>query len=850
MVIINHKQFGGDMNFYTKAVLLTLIILASQIFAGLTTNNLVYIHPKPDAKFVSPQTQLIFKVPVEKSNLLSKNTFRITVTGEKSGNNEGKIIISGNTLIFKPFNNFVPDEVVSVTVNNMHYTFTTNSVQPFDNRIYNLVSDERKYEQEIIKTAAQPELTGKPQIINGVAVPSDFPVFTPAINLPGQAPGKIFLNNWGGAPYIMILNPDGSPYAFKKVEERARDFKVQPNGMLTRRIISNLYAFVGMDSSLTITDTFKCANGYGTDEHELFMTENGHYFLIALGYRNVDMSKLIAGGKTNVEIVDNHVQEFDENKNLVFEWLSSDNFNIVDAVHENLYGTYIDYVHMNSVATDYDGNIITSSRHLSEVTKIDRQTGEMIWRFGGENNQFMLVNDDYGISYQHCIRAVPGVPGNYTIFDNGNYHSPSFSRAVEFKLDTANMTATKVWEYRHTPERYTFWMGNTKRLPNGNTFLNYSDQTLPKYVEVTPEGNVVYEGDFNDSYHCYRSFKFEWDYLDPFPSLMVESHPDKVTLLCNKFGDSNVSKWLVYAAKSGQGYTIIDTATENIINLTDLSNGSLYYFRIIAVDENGNQSPLSNTVSAVVNFIGPGENIITNGTFSNGTNNWEFSTYNNGSATSYVNGNGEYEISITNGGSNVWDVQLLQKGLQLIKGYTYRLEYDARAAHNRAVTIKLERSSDPWDDYSEIGQTLVKTYTQHFSYEFTMNYDTDYDARLSINAGGFAHDLYLDNFSVVLVATDVNEELEVIPSDYSLSQNYPNPFNPETTIEFSIPRREHTVLRMYNIKGELVKTLIDNTLNAGRYNYKLNGNYLASGVYFYQLFSGNRSITRKMILLK
>jgi hypothetical protein len=219
-----------------------------------------------------------------------------------------------------------------------------------------------------------------------------------------------------------------------------------------------------MDSQYVNFYKMSCGNCYGTDEHECILLPDGHYFLIALDYRTVDMSQIVPGGNPNATVIGNHVQELDENDNVVFEWRSWDNFNIADAVNENLTNSTIDYVHMNSIAIDYDSNIVISSRHLSEVTKINRNTGEVMWRLGGQNNQFTLVDDTYEISYQHDARPVPGKPDHYTIFDNGNSRSPRFSRVVEFRIDTAAMTATKIWEYRHSPDHYTHWMGKTLLL--------------------------------------------------------------------------------------------------------------------------------------------------------------------------------------------------------------------------------------------------------------------------------------------------------------------------------------------------------------------------------------------------
>jgi hypothetical protein len=88
-----------------------------------------------------------------------------------------------------------------------------------------------------------------------------------------------------------------------------------------------------------------------------------------------------------------------------------------------------------------------------------------------------------------------------------------------------------------------------------------------------------------------------------------------------------------------------------------------------------------------------------------------------------------------------------------------------------------------------------------------------------------------------------------IPTSYQLHQ-YPNPFNPTTTIEFSLPRSGFVTLRIYNILGEEVETLVSEKLNAGEYKYNWDAGVLASGVYLYRIQAGDYVESKKMILLR
>jgi len=89
-----------------------------------------------------------------------------------------------------------------------------------------------------------------------------------------------------------------------------------------------------------------------------------------------------------------------------------------------------------------------------------------------------------------------------------------------------------------------------------------------------------------------------------------------------------------------------------------------------------------------------------------------------------------------------------------------------------------------------------------------------------------------------------------IPSEVILRQNYPNPFNPETKISFAIPKEGYTTLRIFDVNGKEVKTLVNENKRAGNYSVDFNAGSLSSGVYFCSLKSGGVTITRKLILLK
>jgi photosystem II stability/assembly factor-like uncharacterized protein len=94
------------------------------------------------------------------------------------------------------------------------------------------------------------------------------------------------------------------------------------------------------------------------------------------------------------------------------------------------------------------------------------------------------------------------------------------------------------------------------------------------------------------------------------------------------------------------------------------------------------------------------------------------------------------------------------------------------------------------------------------------------------------------------------EDQPVVISTYKLDQNYPNPFNPSTTFSFSIANQEKVTLKIYDILGKEVATVLNADLTAGRHSVKFDASGLSSGIYFYTLKAGNFSSTQKMILMK
>ena len=121
----------------------------------------------------------------------------------------------------------------------------------------------------------------------------------------------------------------------------------------------------------------------------------------------------------------------------------------------------------------------------------------------------------------------------------------------------------------------------------------------------------------------------------------------------------------------------------------------------------------------------------------------------------------------------------------------------------------------------------------------------------NLNSGNYSYRLKQIDFNGNFEYFNLNNEVNIgIPSTYAVSQNYPNPFNPSTLINFDLPYDGKVSIKLFDMSGKEVATLIDETKTAGYYSVKFNAAGLSSGVYFYNISADNFSETKKMLLIK
>jgi hypothetical protein len=329
---------------------------------------------------------------------------------------------------------------------------------------------------------------------------------------------------YSGKERLMVVNGKGQIVFDRRTPFMSLDFKMHEDTTFSYVKLAPVvedYSIIVMDKTFKNKDTIYAGNGYLLDVHELVKDKNtGNAFILAQRVVTVDMTKILGIGSDNARILDIIIQEIDSNGVVLFEWKCIDHLPIEDAYNVELGSMgIIDYVHCNGISLDSDTTLLLCSRHLNEVTRIDRRNGNIIWRLGNraKSHNFTFLNDTIAFTYQHHSQRLPN--GNILLFDNGNFKTGlRYSRGVEYRLDEVNMTAEKVWEYRHSPDIASDFMGSIQRMPNGNTLIGWGSDN-PTFTEIDSNKNVVCEGSMPDNILCYRVFKYN------IPSIMRSNMP-------------------------------------------------------------------------------------------------------------------------------------------------------------------------------------------------------------------------------------------------------------------------------------------------------------------------------------
>jgi hypothetical protein len=372
------------------------------------------------------------------------------------------------------------------------------------------------------------------------------------------APGYIFVApKYGlGQDGPMIVDNTGKPVWFRPLhsdDEYAMDFKVQHyrgEPVLTwaeGRVVAGhgLDEYVILDGSYQEIGRVRAGNGYWGDHHEFLITSQDTALITIYDPVRWDLSSV--GGPKDGKVLDGIVQEVDiETGEVLFEWHSLDHVSLDESHYKPRKDPEwsFDYFHINSIDVDHDNNLLVSAKGTFTVYKIDRETGEIIWRLGGKKSDFEM-GEGTRTRYQHDARRQPD--GTITIFDNGVLKVDDASRGLVLDLDMEKMAASLVRKYPHPHGQFAATQGNMQTLPNGNVFIGWGSN--PLFSEFSSNGELLFSANFPPEVESYRAFRFPWKgQPSDDPAMVAErGSDDEVTLYASWNGATEVATWEVLA---------------------------------------------------------------------------------------------------------------------------------------------------------------------------------------------------------------------------------------------------------------------------------------------------------------
>jgi len=483
-----------------------------------------YVCPLPESRFVSPVNTIV----VRAGGAIDPASVRddaITVTGSASGRHAGRCRLAddGETVVFTPAQPFQPGEVVRVqgpgglarargdALPPLAFTFHVSRVDPrtqprvrFDDR------DEALPREALHAPPAAARAVASRAAAAGSDLPAGMPnVVVTTLGFPNAGCTAVSPRSSTDIGTLLLVDNAGQPLYYRRFPTDAVDLNLQ-NGLLTYYLVGDA-TWYGLDSLYQVADSWVAGNGYWADAHDFKLLPNGHALLLCYDTQIVEMDQVVPGGNPEAYVYGLVIQELDSDRNVVFQWRSWDFFDITDGVDVDLTAPTVDYVHGNAIEVADDGNLMLSSRNMNEVTKIDRETGAILWRWGRNavHNDFTIVGDPRGFAYQHDIRFATA--GRVTLFDNGWALDPAYARGVLYRLDEDEMTATLLRDVRPAGGGAAHSNGSTQWLPGGGLLMCWgAGQVFPQVTEVDANDEVTLEYRFVPYMVSYRVRRFEW----------------------------------------------------------------------------------------------------------------------------------------------------------------------------------------------------------------------------------------------------------------------------------------------------------------------------------------------------
>ena len=434
---------------------------------------------------------------------------------------------------------------------------------------------------------------------------------------PGTSDGYIFLAPYGfsqdpmyGQPGALIVDNEGNPVWFRSLPSpnlMNTDFRVQrykgkrvltfwQGTLATQPAYTNApggssepgSCYYILNKHYKVIKTVRAKRGFTSDIHEFLLTPQSS--ALFLSTKAVAMDLTAYGGPQNGFVQDFAIQEIDlQSGKLLFFWSALDHIPLSDSYESTSSSSIWDAYHLNSIGlTDNSEDILVSSRNCWTIYKINKPSGDILWRLGGKQSDFTL-SAGAEFSWQHDARFLPNsIISMFNDNSDGSTTAGLSSHGLLLQLDFANMVANLYRSYFHDPNITVASQGSTQNLPNGHKFIGWGQS--PYFSEFQAAGNsednascnMLYDAQMPGSNNfTYRAYRNRWVGIPCYrPSIARVNN----TLFCSWNGSTETAFWKVYGGKSPKKLSCIACASKTGFETAITVDNPGPYYQVKAMD--------------------------------------------------------------------------------------------------------------------------------------------------------------------------------------------------------------------------------------------------------------------------
>jgi hypothetical protein len=428
----------------------------------------------------------------------------------------------------------------------------------------------------------------------------------------GTAPGYVFF-----APKLavaqagpMIMDNRGQVVWFHplKLTKGVTDFRAQRyrgkpvltwwRGRVSKVGVGDGW-YVIYDQSYRPVAEVRPGNGLVGDVHEFRLTSRDTALMTIYHRRKVDLRPI--GGPEDGLIWDGIVQEVVvATGRVLFEWHSYPQIGVEESYSNpprRQLGTKsfpYDYIHLNSIDEEPNGNLLISGRNTHAVYEVSRRTGKVLWRLGGKKSDYRL-GAGVRFAWQHDARRLPD--GTISIFDNGSAPPvEKFSRAIVVRLD-GRRRAALLRSYRHPKRLLSPFEGNAQVLPDGHVLVGWGG--WPYISEFARNGRLLFDAYFGHGKQpgadadSYRAYRFVWHGRPAAPPAITLSN-GSVYVSWN--GATDVARWQLLIGDANDSLAVVATVKKSGFETAIPLTGKGTYVAVQALDARGAVLAVSSTL--------------------------------------------------------------------------------------------------------------------------------------------------------------------------------------------------------------------------------------------------------------